>query len=124
MAVRRSVLTQLLLVGFAASATAVATQVLAAPYGGAYLIVTAPLYVPRPPVRPRAAPLQRVAYSPDADEPSDTAAEPSHSADVLPSPRDDDGQPDVQLAPETAHYDYGPTGLGDDATTFGLVAKF
>lgn len=121
---RRSILTTLLLVGFAASATAAAPPVLAAPGGGAYLIATAPLYVPRAPVRPRAPALRRVAYSPGVDGQSDTAAEPSHSADVLPSPRDDAEQPDVQLAPETAHYDYGPDGLGDDPTTFGLVAKF
>jgi len=124
MAVRRSFLTQLLLVGFAASATAVATPVVAAPYGGAYLIATAPLYAPRSPAHRHDAALRRVTYRPDADSRSETAAEPSHDADVLPSPHDDAEQPDVQLAPETAHYDYGPTGLGDDPTTFGLVAKF
>jgi hypothetical protein len=124
MTVRWSLCTRLLLAASAASAIAVAGPALAAPYGGAYLITAAPLYASRPPVRHRAAALRRVAYLPDADGPSDTAAEPSHKADVLPSPRDDTDQPDVELEPETAHYDYGPNGLGDDPTTFGLVAKF
>jgi hypothetical protein len=128
MTVRRSILTRLLLVGFAASATAVATPVLAAPYGGAYLVATAPLYAPRPPVARRAPSFRRVAYTPDAadaaDGPYETAAAPSHRADVLPSRYEDTDQPDVTLAPKTAHYDYGPTGLTDDPTTFGLVAKF
>jgi hypothetical protein len=124
MTVQRSLCTRLLLAASAASTIAVAGPALPAPYGGAYLIAAAPLYAPRPPVRRRAPAFRRVAYLPDADNQSETAAEPSHNADVLPSSHDDAEQPDVRLAPETAHYDYGPTGLGDDPTTFGLVAKF
>jgi hypothetical protein len=124
MTVCRSLSTRLLLAASVASIMVVAGPALAAPFGGAYPIATAPLYVPRPPVRRRDPAFRRVAFLPDANGQSETAAEPSHNADVLPSPRDDADQPDIQLAPETAHYDYGPNGLGDDPTTFGLVAKF
>jgi len=123
MTVRRSLCTRLLLAATAVSTIAVAAPALAAPYGGAYLIATAPLYLPRPPVRHRAPALQRIEYRPDIADPSDATTQPSQSADVLPSPHDD-AEPSVKLAPETAHYDYGPNGLTDDPTTFGLVAKF
>jgi hypothetical protein len=120
---RRSLCTRLLLAVSAASAMTAAGPALAAPSGGAYLIAVAPLYLPRPPVRRRAPALQRIEYRPDVADTSDATIQPSQNADVLPLPHDD-AQPSVELAPETAHYDYGPNGLTDDPTTFGLVAKF
>jgi hypothetical protein len=123
MTVRRSLCTRLLFAVSTASTLAVASPALAAPNGGADLIATAPLYLPAPSARHRAPTFRRVAYLPRAVGPSEVVSEPSHEADVLPSPRGAD-QPSVGLAPETAHYDFGPTGLTDDPTTFGLVAKF
>jgi hypothetical protein len=78
--------------------------------------------VRRPLARTRAyTPLRRVHYRPGAHDRFDPVAAPQVT--VLPEAREDH-RAAVELLPEAAHYDHAPSGLDDDPTTFGLVAKF
>jgi hypothetical protein len=65
---------------------------------------------------------RRAHYPPAAHGRFDPIPAPIAAADVLPQPRSNHSR--VKLLPVTAHYDHAPSGLDDDPTTFGLVARF
>ena len=122
MTARRSVPTRLLHAASLVAAIAVAHPVRAQPFS-AYVASDAPARVAHSPIQPGVVISQRH-YVPLADDRFDPAPPPHASADVLPAPHDDADETPVTVAPATIHYDHAPSGLDDNPSGLGLVAKF